>query len=208
MRELYLRLGLAVLAALTFAPVSVDRAVAAEHQNVPVIMVQGEVTVVHIDYFEQGRSKTSYYLRDLASNTVFQLQFERQPPATLKTGDKLYFFRPKSGTAGMGDMGQETFEHTQVVDSIQIFHLGQYRQVSQISILEYPGGAKKSIVKFVDDLNNPVLLSDRHCAIAVSRLAPNNAEVTLAELVSPARADDDDEARPALILDTDNDGAC
>ncbi|MCH8189545.1 MAG: hypothetical protein IIB66_12780, partial [Proteobacteria bacterium] len=89
MRELYLRLGLAVLAALTFAPVSVDRAVAAEHQNVPVIMVQGEVTVVHIDYFEQGRSKTSYYLRDLASNTVFQLQFERQPPATLKTGDKV-----------------------------------------------------------------------------------------------------------------------
>ncbi|MCH7493065.1 hypothetical protein IID19_05825 [Patescibacteria group bacterium] len=127
---------------------------------------------------------------------------------TLKTGDKLYFFRPKSGTAGMGDTGQETFEHTQVVDSIQIFHLGQYRQVSQISILEYPGGEKKSIVKFVDDLNNPVLLSDRHCAIAVSRLAPNNAEVTLAELVSPARADDDDEARPALILDTDNDGAC
>ncbi len=89
MKELYLRLGLALLAALLFAPVTVDRAVAAEHHNVPVIMVQGEVTVVHIDYFEQGRSRTAYYLRDLASGTVYELKFERDPPRTLQSGAKI-----------------------------------------------------------------------------------------------------------------------
>lgn len=89
MRELYLRLGRGVLAALLFAPVSVDRAVASEHHDVPVIMVQGEVTVVHIDYFEQGRSRTAYYLRDLASGTVYELKFERTPPRTLQSDDKV-----------------------------------------------------------------------------------------------------------------------
>ncbi len=89
MRELYLRFGLGVLAALLFAPVSVDRAAASEHHDVPVIMVEGEVTVVHIDYFEQGRSRTAYYLRDLASGTVYELKFERTPPATLRSDDKV-----------------------------------------------------------------------------------------------------------------------
>ncbi len=89
MRELYLRLGLAVLMALNFAPVSVDRAVAAEHHNVPVTTVEGEVTVVHIDYFDQGRSKTAYFLHDPASQQVFELEFERDPPKSLKSGAKV-----------------------------------------------------------------------------------------------------------------------
>ncbi len=89
MKELYLRLGLALLSALLFAPLSVDRAVAAEHHNVPSTTVEGEVTVVHIDYFEQGRSITAYYLRDLASGTVYELKFERDPPGTLRTGAKV-----------------------------------------------------------------------------------------------------------------------
>jgi hypothetical protein len=89
MSKMYLRLGLAVLIALNFAPVAVEGAVAAEHHNAPAITLEGEVTVVHIDYFEQGQSKVAYYLRDLASQEVFELEFERKPPKSLKTGTKI-----------------------------------------------------------------------------------------------------------------------
>ncbi len=50
------------------------------------ITVTGELEVVHADDFERGRSETFYILRERATGEVFNLRFERTPPAGLLTG--------------------------------------------------------------------------------------------------------------------------
>ena len=62
-----LRTGLFVLlAALLLAPGS-PRAGASEHENSPAITAEGEPRIVHVDYFERGRSELAYLLRDPVS---------------------------------------------------------------------------------------------------------------------------------------------
>jgi hypothetical protein len=82
-------LTLTVVAAFVVLLAVAQRSVASEHHGAPAIAVEGEILIVHIDEFERDKSRLAYYLRDLASNTVFQLQFERKPPATLRTGNKV-----------------------------------------------------------------------------------------------------------------------
>ncbi len=78
-----------LLAALLLAPGS-QRAAASEHHDAPSLTAEGEVRVVHVDYFERGRSETAYLLRDLASGDTFELKFERRAPRLLRTGDRIH----------------------------------------------------------------------------------------------------------------------
>jgi len=55
-----------LLAALLLAPGS-PRAGASEHENSPAITAEGEPRIVHVDYFERGRSELAYLLRDPVS---------------------------------------------------------------------------------------------------------------------------------------------
>ncbi len=64
-------------------------AVAEEHEDADVFVVDGEILVVHIDYFDRGASQTVYHLRDRRTGTVYELRFERRAPPALRTGDKV-----------------------------------------------------------------------------------------------------------------------
>ncbi len=88
-RNLGYSLALTVVAAFVAHLALAQPSAASEHLGAPAIAVEGEVLIVHIDDFERDKSRFAYYLRDLASNTVFRLRFERQPPGTLRTGDKV-----------------------------------------------------------------------------------------------------------------------
>jgi hypothetical protein len=77
-----------LLAALLLAPGS-QRAGASEHEGAPAMTAEGEVRIVHVDYFERGRSETAYLLRDTVSGDTFELKFERRPPRLLRTGDRI-----------------------------------------------------------------------------------------------------------------------
>ena len=67
----------------------VGLAIAEEHEGAPAIALEGEILVVHIDYFERGKSEIVYHLRERQTGTVYELRFERAAPQSLRTGDKV-----------------------------------------------------------------------------------------------------------------------
>lgn len=70
-------------------------ATAHEHQGAPERFVDGTLEIVHVDEVDQSKSRFAYYLLtdELGgpgnSGAALELRFERQPPASLKTGDRL-----------------------------------------------------------------------------------------------------------------------
>lgn len=85
-RSKFKKLIVSVLAVFLFAA----QVLAVEHsQAAQRLHLSGEVTVVHIDYFDQAGSKTIYYLHDSVSGSVIELAFERKPPRALRSGDKV-----------------------------------------------------------------------------------------------------------------------
>jgi hypothetical protein len=70
-------------------------ATAHEHKGAPERFVDGTLEIVHIDEVDQSQSRFAYYLLtdegDGPGNAgaALELRFERQPPASLKTGDRL-----------------------------------------------------------------------------------------------------------------------
>jgi hypothetical protein len=70
-------------------------AVSNEHENAPEQFVDGTLEIVHIDEIDQSQSRFAYYLltdgADSPGNSgaAFELKFQRQAPASLKTGDRL-----------------------------------------------------------------------------------------------------------------------
>ncbi len=70
-------------------------AVSNEHKGAPESFVDGTLEIVHIDEINQSQSRFAYYLLtdddDAPGNSgaALELKFERQPPAGLKTGDRL-----------------------------------------------------------------------------------------------------------------------
>jgi hypothetical protein len=83
------RQGLFVLAAVLGLAGWVGLAIAEEHEGTPAVALEGEILVVHIDYFERGKSEFVYHLRERETGTVYELQFERAAPQSLRTGDKV-----------------------------------------------------------------------------------------------------------------------
>ncbi len=83
------RRGLFVLAAVLGLAGWQGLAIAEEHEGAPAVVLEGEILVVHVDYFDRGRSETAYLLRDLASGDTFELKFERRPPRLLRTGNRI-----------------------------------------------------------------------------------------------------------------------
>jgi hypothetical protein len=57
------RQGLFVLATVLGLAGWVGLAIAEEHEGAPAIALEGEILVVHIDYFDRGKSETVYHLR-------------------------------------------------------------------------------------------------------------------------------------------------
>lgn len=53
------------------------------------VLVEGEVTVVHIDDMKNHRSKHLYTLEDKDNNQKFNLKFEDEPPKFLYSGSKI-----------------------------------------------------------------------------------------------------------------------
>ena len=86
-------LALAFSAALFFALPSL--AVSNEHKGAPERIVDGTLEIVHIDEIDQAQSRFVYYLLTDGSDgpgksgEALELRFERTPPASLKTGDRL-----------------------------------------------------------------------------------------------------------------------
>ena len=83
------RQGLFVLAAVLGLTGWDGLAIADEHEGAPAVALEGEILVVHIDYFERGKSEFVYHLRERETGTVYELQFERAAPQSLRTGDKV-----------------------------------------------------------------------------------------------------------------------
>ncbi len=83
------RRGLFVLAAVLGLAGWEGLAIAEEHEGAPAVALEGEILVVHIDYFDRGKSETVYHLRERQTGTVYELRFERRAPQSLRTGDKV-----------------------------------------------------------------------------------------------------------------------
>ncbi len=83
------RQGLFVLAAVLGLAGGEGLAIAEEHEDAPAVALEGEVLVVHIDYFDRGKSETVYHLRERQTGTVYELRFERRAPQSLRTGDRV-----------------------------------------------------------------------------------------------------------------------
>ena len=95
MRSKHIRAWLAVAfpAGILFALPGL--AVAHEHNGAPERFVDGTLEIVHIDEIDQAQSRFVYYLLTDEgdgpgkSGAALKLRFERTPPASLKTGDRL-----------------------------------------------------------------------------------------------------------------------
>ncbi|MHA1153804.1 MAG: reprolysin-like metallopeptidase, partial [Alphaproteobacteria bacterium] len=83
------RRGLFVLAVVLGLAGWQGLAIADEHEGAPPVALEGEILVVHIDYFDRGKSETVYHLRDRNSGTVYELRFERRAPQSLRSGDNV-----------------------------------------------------------------------------------------------------------------------
>lgn len=70
-------------------------ATAHEHKGAPERFADGTLQIVHIDQVDQSQSRFAYYLLTDEldgpgnSGAALELRFEREPPASLKTGDRL-----------------------------------------------------------------------------------------------------------------------
>jgi len=60
-----------------------------EGLNGPPVEVTGELTVIISDDFENHRSEKRYMLEDKRNNRRFELKFEGEPPANLRSGSKI-----------------------------------------------------------------------------------------------------------------------
>lgn len=70
-------------------------AIANEHGGAPERFVDGTLEIVHIDEVDQAQSRLAYFLLTAEgdgpgnSGAAFELRFQRPPPSSLQTGDRL-----------------------------------------------------------------------------------------------------------------------
>ncbi len=145
-------------------------AVSNEHKGAPESFVDGTLEIVHIDEINQSQSRFAYYLLtdddDAPGNSgaALELKFERQPPAGLKTGDRLNV----RGRA----VGRNLW-----VDDIAAADQESSTEVPQETLAESVVTTPRSSVTILVNITGTTTWTDSHVAAAETVMFNDNLSV-------------------------------